>query len=177
MLRSLVLCALLALSGSAALAQEPPQWNFNNTIDGANGTYGLVATFLVEVGKTHQLCVGNPHVDANGNEITTFDLVVRRYRVEGGLPETADRVPLSSLTPGTGERMYCLQSDPIPRAGHWVYEAAWCYENGGACSLFSTGLEPGDEDFTTPAAGYVDPLGPKGWWIYAYLGKPVIVVD
>jgi len=172
--RGVLLFLALSLFAMPSGAQEPPRWEFSpsDTLQGADGTYGLVSTFLVEVGKSHRICAGNPHT-TNG-----FDLEVRRYRVEGGSYENMSRLNISEMEESAPDtNVWCQDTLPIPRAGHWVYEARWCFEGTDTCSIYATALLPGDENFQTPAAGYVDPLGPKGWWIYSYLGTPDPVLD
>jgi hypothetical protein len=188
--RNLIATVAALLVGTATHAQQdPPRVEFIAPPPGDTISllYSEVATLVLKVGQSHNLCWGNTNVDGSGNEATNLVLQFRRYRVEGGPMMQSQELIYSNWTPNKDAsgavipRSYCADAGPIPQAGHWVYEVKLCYLNGmllGVCSNWVTAVKPATPttgtDPNTPegtGAGSVDDR-PKGWWIYAYLPAP-----
>jgi hypothetical protein len=176
---ALIVPAHLVSSATANFADGPPRWGFNppRADDTLNHDYTEVATYTLELGKPHLFCWSNSNVWDDGSEDIALQFVYRRYRVEGGLPSADTALPYDrwvAVKDGNGNvipTQYCATASSPPRAGHWVYEARMCrvpYDTEESCSEWASGVVPSGTD---NGGGTVDER-PKGWWIYAYLGKP-----
>jgi hypothetical protein len=145
--------ALLMLVASSAFAQTvPPRVTLAKEL-----TLQDRETFSLAVGGKHQFCWadGNPP-----GYITS--LKVWRYRVEGGPRELYLELFRAGweADPAGG---FCKKDNVIPKAGHWVYDAALCA--GTLCSDTVTAAcaagAPG-------CAGQVKDAA-RGWWVYAFI--------
>jgi hypothetical protein len=149
------LALLLLIVAPAALAQTvPPRLTLPKEV-----TLQDRETFSVAVGGKHQFCWSDPNP---AGQITS--LKVWRYRVEGGPRDLYLELyragwDADPLFPGS----FCKQDNVIPKAGHWVYDAALCA--GTVCSDTITAAcaagVPG-------CAGQVKDVK-RGWWIYAFI--------
>jgi hypothetical protein len=158
-----------------------PRWSIPAPVGGTDlvKEYTEVATYVAKVGVKHQLCWSNPNTSADGSEDTVLQLAYRRYRIEGGPVETSNVLQYAQwvkyVDPATGQvvpRSYCTQSQGLPRAGHWVYEAMMCrvpyVSDSASCSTWVSSIIPSG---AAGGGGEVD-ARPKGWWVYAYLAAP-----
>jgi hypothetical protein len=167
--RIALLCALaIASVTSRAPAAEPPAWGIPPvpTQPNVSDEYVDVATYWIAVGAPHRVCWSNGNSLAGGAEDKNLVLEHRRYRVEGGPTEVRAALPYASWQQGA-PRNYCAIVGPLPKAGHWVFEARFCWP-GAACSDWVTTIVPAG---TGTGAGAVGDK-PRGWWIYAYLAAP-----
>ncbi len=139
---------------------------------GVDQTYTEIATYVVKVGGSHQLCWTNPNVKADGTEVTNLQVAWQRYRIEGGATETSAVLTFPQWKPTAVVRQYCNTVDAPKKAGHWAYSMRMCYwplssENSG-CSVWVSGIVPNS---ASGGGGTVDDR-PKGWWVYAYIPAP-----
>lgn len=158
-----LLCAgALCSNTSQAQEADPPAWSPQPAEQDTrvDKTYASVATYVTTVGAAPQICFGDP----NGG---TSDLVFeyRLYRFEGG-PKAAHAAPRATWRAQPVATNHCIDSVPLPRAGHWIYEARLC--RGELCSAWVSAIVPSGQE---NGAGTVNDQ-PQGWWIYAYLAAP-----
>ena len=138
-----------------------------------NAVYTEVATYFAEVGLAHRVCFSQPNTNADGTPQQQW-FHLRRYRVEGGGYEAARQTPFTVWVPGNNPDTaldFCVDTAPLAKAGHWVYEAALCNQQGyneAVCSNWVSALVPNGSQ---GGAGSVDSR-PVGWWVYAYLPRP-----
>ncbi len=118
-------------------------------------------TYSMALDQTHQVCW------SNANTLNATSIKIWRYRVEGGARTLyLDLARSMWVSAPTGATSYCRTGTSIPKAGHWIYDAALCV--GTECSdvvTASCGASIGG------CAGAVDGVR-RGWWIYAYLPAP-----
>lgn len=116
-------------------------------------------TYSMALDQTHQVCWNNT------NTLNATSIKVWRYRVEGGARTLyLDLIRSAWVTDPAGG--FCHKGISIPKAGHWIYDAALCVSD--LCSdvvTASCGASIGG------CAGAVDGVR-RGWWIYAYLPAP-----
>jgi hypothetical protein len=145
---------------SANAQTVPPLITFPNPV-----TLQDRETYSMALDQTHQVCWADP------NNPPAAKVKIWRYRVEGGGRTLYLDLPRSGwVANGTITNSFCKLGISIPKAGHWIYEAALCWTNAGVdtCSDVVT---------AACAAGAVGCAGnvgssARGWWIYAFLPAP-----
>jgi len=117
-------------------------------------------TYSMSLDQTHQVCW------SNANTLNATSLQVWRYRVEGGARTLYLDLVRSQWVPSSEANQFCHTGISIPKAGHWIYDAALCA--GSVCSdVVTASCGAG----ITGCAGAVDGVQ-RGWWIYAFLPAP-----
>lgn len=118
-------------------------------------------TYSMPLSATHQICWNDP------NTPPATSIKIWRYRVEGG-PRTLYLELLRSgwvpdVAPNTG---FCHKGIKLPKAGHWIYDAALCW--GTNCSIQVTAS---CGEAVDGCSGNVASVR-RGWWIYGFLPAP-----
>ena len=119
------------------------------------------ATYTMALDQTHQVCWSDPN-----NPVAT-DIKIWRYRVEGGGRTLYLHLSRQGWQAnGTIANSFCRTGISIPKAGHWIYDAALCW--GTNCSDVVTA------SCAASVAGCAGGVGDvaRGWWIYAFLPAP-----
>lgn len=118
-------------------------------------------TYTMALGETHQVCWTDP------NSPPATDVKIWRYRVEGGGRTLYLNLSRQGwVAHGTIANSFCKTGITIPKAGHWIYDAALCW--GDNCSDVVTASCAAS---VTGCAGGVGDVA-RGWWIYAFLPAP-----
>ena len=117
-------------------------------------------TYSMALSETHQVCW------SNANTLNATSLKVWRYRVEGGARTLYLDLARSMWVSGGSANQFCHSGISIPKAGHWIYDAALCV--GAECSDVVTASCRAS---IGGCAGAVDGVQ-RGWWIYVFLPAP-----
>lgn len=121
-------------------------------------------TYSMAIDQTHQVCWSDP------NSPQASKIKIWRYRVEGGARTLYLDLPRSGWVADTVPNSFCKQGISVPKAGHWIYDAALCWTNSGVdtCSDVVTASCAAGVTGCSGAVG----SSSRGWWIYVFLPAP-----
>jgi hypothetical protein len=117
-------------------------------------------TYSMALGEKHQVCW------ADNNPAGVIDSIkIWRYRVEGGPVQLYLELYRAGWERNPGyPNNFCKTDIAVPKAGHWVYEAALCDDVVCSTTITSAcGVGQG-----VGCAGAVGGTN-RGWWVYAFI--------
>jgi hypothetical protein len=159
--------AALVVAVSLILGKSPIGYALGQTVPPAEVRFPKPITlqdrdtYSMTLDQTHQVCW------SNANTLDATNIKIWRYRVEGGARTLyLDLARAGWVAQGSIPNSFCKTGISIPKAGHWIYDAALCVSD--SCSDVVTASCGAGITGCAGAVGGVQ----RGWWIYAYLPAP-----